>query len=145
MERDCRGVGFTSGYDDVGTPTRGDGGELIDQATLSDSGVTDNPDQAATIGIEHTSQAIQLGIAAEHQAFVAAQHGPVGLHREELSCGHGRIGALDRNVFDGPESSGVLDEARRGERAQDAAGRSCCFHALRHSDGMADCGVSSWA
>ena len=144
MERDCGGVGFASGNDDIGTPTRGDRGELIDQATLTESGIPDNPDEAAAIGVEYASQPIQLGIAAQHQALVAAQHRPVGLHREELSCGRGRVGAFDSNVFDGPEPGGVLDEARCGERAHDAAWRGGCLHALRHSDGMADCGVSAW-
>ena len=58
---------------------------------------------------------------------------------------HGGVDALDGNVFDGPEPGGVFDEARRGERAQNSIGRGGCLHPLRHTDGMADCGVSAWS
>ncbi len=144
-ERERGGVGFAAGNDDVRTLACGDRAELTNQATLAQPGGTDNPDKAAAIGVEHFLQPTQLGVAAQHQAFVATQHHPVGFHRKETSYGHGRVGAFDSNLFDGPEPGGVFDEACCGQRAQNSARRSRRLHALRHADGMADCGVSTWA
>ena len=49
------GVRLTAGKDDIGVLTRGDRGELVDQATLAQPGGTDNPDEAAATGVEHVS------------------------------------------------------------------------------------------
>ena len=110
------GVGFASGQDDVGTLTRGDRGELTDQPTLAQPGVTDNPDEAAALSVEHVSQPIQLGIAAQHQSLVAAQHHPVGFHREELSCGHGPSTPLTATSSTDP--SRVASSTRRAVESE---------------------------
>ena len=60
-ERLRGGVGFATGQDYVGALIRGDRGELTDQPTLAQPGVADNPDEAASLGVEHGSQPIQLG------------------------------------------------------------------------------------
>ena len=139
-ERDRGGVGFAAGNDNGGTPTRGDRGELRRQAALAQPGIADDPDEAAAIGIEQLSQLVHLGLAAQHEPFVAAQHRPIGFHAEKPACGYSRVRALDGDVFYWPEPGRVLHEACRGQRAQHPAGRRGRLHALRHADGMADRG-----
>ena len=144
-KRERAGVGLAAGDDDVCAFTRGDRGEFPKEATLAQPGGTDNANEAAGMGVEQVLQPAHLRIAAQHQALLAAQHHLLGFHAEQLSRGHGRVGALDVNVFDGPEPGGFLDEAGCGERAHDSARRGGRLHALRHSDGMADGGVSAVA
>ena len=89
-ERERGGVGFAAGKDDFGVASRSDCGELTNQATLAQPWSTDNPDEAASISVEHVSQPAQLGVTAQHQAFVAAHDHPAGLHGEQPPCGHGQ-------------------------------------------------------
>ena len=139
------GVSLTPSNDDIDVMYRSDRRELTDQATLANSGGTDNSDEATAISGKHALQPGQLGIAAQHHAFVAPQHHPVRLHGEQAPGRHGRVSAFDGNVFDGPEPGAVLDEACCGERTQHSARRCGSLHPLRHPDGMPDCSVSSYA
>ena len=103
------GVSLTPSNDDIDVMYRSDRRELTDQATLANSGGTDNSDEATAISGKHALQPGQLGIAAHHHAFVAPQHHPVRLHGEQAPGRHGRVSAFDGNVFDGPELVTALD------------------------------------